>query len=76
MAEILQKIDDEIKTAESLRDDIQKAIKSKCSKERYRELLEYRYINGMPLRAIADIIEKDERTARRVLNSAINSLVL
>lgn len=54
------------------RDSIKKAISEAPS--RYREVLTYRYVNGMKEREIASIMDKDERSARRIIKTATLSV--
>ena len=70
---ILAKINAEIKDAETVRQSVKEAVK-KVQKKRYRELLEMRYINGLTPHEISDLYEKDERSIRRTINHAIETL--
>ena len=74
MADIMLQIEEERKATKKLRDEIQKAIRTKSAKRRYAELLEYRYINGLPNGKIAELIEKDKRSVERAIKAAINGL--
>lgn len=73
ISSILAKINSEIKDAETVRQSVKEAVK-KVQKKRYRELLEMRYINGLTPHEISDLYEKDERSIRRTLNHAIETL--
>ena len=73
IASILAKINAEIKDAETVRQSVKEAVK-KVQKKRYRELLEMRYINGLTPHEISDLYEKDERSIRRTINHAIETL--
>ena len=73
ISSILAKINAEIKDAETVRQSVKEAVK-KVQKKRYRELLEMRYINGLTPHEISDLYEKDERSIRRTINHAIETL--
>ena len=73
ISSILAKINAEIKDAETVRQSVKEAVK-KVQKKRYRELLEMRYINGLTPHEISDLYEKDDRSIRRTINHAIETL--
>ncbi|MCQ2609154.1 MAG: sigma-70 region 4 domain-containing protein [Bacteroidales bacterium] len=47
---------------------------STIRKQRYRELLTMRYIKGMKLDDISDVLQKDKRTVERAIERAIISM--
>lgn len=72
LAEIKKCIIKDLQSCMLERDGIKKAIAEAPS--RYREVLTYRYVNGMKEREIATIMEKDERSARRIIKTATLSV--
>lgn len=73
IASILAEIQKDINDAVILRQSVKDAI-NKAKKKRYRELLERRYINGMTPAKISELYGKDERSIRRTINHAIDTL--
>ena len=67
---ILETICSEMREAEQLRDEIKTAIDS-VKKPRYRQILELRYVHGMPPYKIAREWDKSERNVQKVLKCAI-----
>lgn len=70
MASILESIEAEINAAKTAKAEILAAI-NKTPRKRHRELLTYRYVRRLSNAQIAEIIGKDLRTVRRVMNTAI-----
>lgn len=70
MASILESIEAEINAAKTAKAEILEAI-NKTPRKRHRELLTYRYVRRLSNAQIAEIIGKDLRTVRRVMNTAI-----
>ncbi len=72
MASLLDGIRAEIQEAEQTKVKIIEAI-NKMPKARYRELLRYRFIGKMSYEKIAEMLGKDTRTVKRVMESAISN---
>ena len=72
LAEIKKCIIKDLDTCMLERDSIKKVISEAPS--RYREILVYRYINGFSVGAIADLMEKDERSVKRIVKDATLSV--
>ena len=72
LAEIKKCIIKDLDTCMLERDSIKKVIGEAPS--RYREILVYRYINGFSVGAIADLMEKDERSVKRIVKDATLSV--
>ena len=74
MAEISKAIDAETQKAIRDRDEIERCISDKSKYRRYAELLEMRFIKGMSNYEIANSINKNVRTVRKVMRKAIDTL--
>lgn len=74
MVEISRQIEDEISNAIKQRDAIKEAIATKCHKQRYADLLTYRYISGLKNHRIATIIGKEVKTVSNAMRRAISEL--
>ena len=67
-------IDSEIEKAAKRREEIGQVIKAGAKRSRYAELLEMRFVHGMSVYRIANILNRNERTIRRVIRKAIDKL--
>lgn len=72
LAEIKKKIETDMVKCVEERDYIKKHINT--APIRYREILVFRYINGLSARKIAEIMQKDERSVKRILKDATLSV--
>ena len=72
LAEIKKSIIRDLSTCMDEREAIKKAIETAPIK--YRDVLTFRYVNGLKEREIADLMEKDERSARRIIKEATLSV--
>ena len=73
LAEIKKNIENDISKCTVEREAIKNAIDS-VTKGRYREVLTLRYISGLTLRRMTEILQKDERNLKRVLKEAVLSV--
>lgn len=73
MAKVKDKINSEIVKSSVQRDKVLEAIE-KIEKQRYADLLTYRYVNCLTVDRIAQIIGKDTRTVSKVIKTAIKQL--
>ena len=72
LAEIKKNIEKDIAKCIEERDYIKNAVDTAPS--RYWEILKFRYINGLSARKIAEIMQKDERSVKRILKDATLSV--
>lgn len=72
LAEIKKQIINDLDACMSERDFIKKAINE--APRKYREVLVFKYINGYNSRRIAEIMQKDERSAKRIIKDATLSV--
>lgn len=72
LAEIKKKIIKDIESCILERDNLKNAIKT--APNRYREILIFRYINGLSIGRIAETMQKDERSIKRILKDATLSV--
>ena len=72
LVEIQEKISKDIELSTIERDNIKKIIKT--APYRDREILVFRYVNGLSARKIAEIMQKDERSVKRILKDATLSV--
>ena len=73
MAELEDKIEQEIERAISRREDVERVI-SQIRDTRRREIVEMRYIHGMSVSRIAHEIEKEDTNVYKMLRKSIRSL--
>ena len=76
MLELSQKIEAEMELAINDRDMIIETIRNKSKKQRYAELLEWRFIGGLSNYKISNRINKDVKTIQRIMRKAIDNLDL
>lgn len=72
LAEIKKKIIKDIEYCVIERNKIKNAIDT--APKRYSDVLIFRYVNGMKTREIAGIMNKDERSVRRIIKDATLSV--
>jgi hypothetical protein len=73
--DIIRQIQDDIDKLAPIRPEIKAKIES-CKSYRHREILTYRYINGMSINAIARQEKKEPKTIVNLINAAVKKIEL
>lgn len=71
--DIIRQIQDDIDKLAPIRPEIKAKIES-CKSYRHREILTYRYINGMTINAIARQERKEPKTIVNLINAAVKKI--
>lgn len=71
--DIISQIQDDIDKLAPIRPEIKAKIES-CKSYRHREILTYRYINGMSINAIARQEKKEPKTIVNLINAAVKKI--
>lgn len=71
--DIIRQIQDDIDKLAPIRPEIKAKIES-CKSYRHREILTYRYINGMSINAIARQEKKEPKTIVNLINAAVKKI--
>lgn len=74
MAILSKDIQKEIATALNLRDEVYQTISKAPTKRHCREILTMKFINGLSNRKIAILLDRDERSIRRMIRNAVLSI--
>lgn len=71
--DMIRQIQDDIDKLAPIRPEIKAKIES-CKSYRHREILTYRYINGMTINAIARQEKKEPKTIVNLINAAVKKI--
>jgi len=74
VADIVTTLQECLNTALNQRDEVLNVIETKCSKMRYREVLEMRFVHGMSEYEISKVIKKEEKSVSKIITTAIKEL--